>query len=109
MSIRKSSLKGKMSKLGAIVQAAVIASAGLLPMLSTSTASAGTLSSRKLTMSTSVAGNAVATDASNGVGTGVDHVYDFTLEDTTTLGSIELSYCTTPLGTAASRLSPAAI
>jgi hypothetical protein len=62
---------------------------GFMPLLS-GVASAGQVTSRSLTLSTAQAG-----------ATNVSHTFGFNIATTGSIGSIELLYCTTPIGTCA--------
>ncbi len=71
------------------LQALMLASAGVLPLLSSANVSAAQLTDRSVTISTSEPS-----------ATNVTHTFDFTVPgDATTAQSIEFQYCSTPLGT----------
>ncbi|MEM6997497.1 MAG: hypothetical protein AAF413_01155 [Patescibacteria group bacterium] len=85
----KSGLGIQAKRVSSFVQALVLASAGLLPLLASSSVDAAQITDRVLTLSTS-----------EGDATGVTHDYGLTIPgDASTMQSMEFLYCTTPLGT----------
>lgn len=73
-------------KTGAWVQALMLASAAILPLMNASHANAEQLSDRKVTTSTSVAS-----------ATGVTYTFQFDWGTTGNVGSMVIDFCTTPL------------
>lgn len=83
-----SSLRVQARRVSSFVQVAVLASAGMLPLLASSSAQAAQISDRVLTLSTSVG------DATN-----VTNTFGLTIPGAaSTVQSMEFQYCTTPLG-----------
>ena len=93
-----------LSRVSSLSVALFLLCALALPLVSTETASASQLTSRKLTLSSSangtistdLAGNAVAA-GSGGNGTKAKHTFNFTIPTTGNVGSILIQYCTSPI------------
>ncbi len=77
----------RMRKIAALLQAAVLAVAVLLPLLVVGRADAATLTSRKVTITNSKVSQ-----------TGVSYAFDFTLPTATAVQSIRFEFCDAPLG-----------
>lgn len=87
-SVQLNSLRDKVRDSSFFVAATVMAFAGLMPAILQGSASAATLSSRRVTISTS------QPDA-----TGVSYSFAFTTQSATTIQSMIFQFCSTPLGT----------
>lgn len=92
-SVQLNTLRDRIRTTSFSVVAGVMALSGLLPVVLQGTASAGTLSSRRVTISTSQPS-----------ATGVAYAFDFTLPGTSpandvAVQSMAFTFCTTPLGT----------
>lgn len=87
---------GALKSLSRRVQYLLIAAAfflaGLMPIILQASAGAATLENRSLTLSSSADGATV-------LGQGVDYTFEFDLATSGNVGSVEILFCTTPLGT----------
>jgi hypothetical protein len=88
LNFNSDSLKSQFDRLKYLLMAALFALAGTVPLVYQSTASAATLSSRSLSITSS------QPDA-----TGVNYTFTFTTQSTTTIQSLVFEFCDAPLGT----------